>query len=116
MGALADLASRLPGLRVAVAGDVMLDHFMIGRVDRISPEAPVPVVRFERDEFRLGGAANVAHNITALGASARLLGLIGRDETAMHVADELHRAGIAADGLVTDPHRVTTRKMRIVTS
>ena len=59
----------LAGRRVAVIGDVMLDHFLVGRVDRISPEAPVPVVRFDRDEYRLGGAANVAHNVAALGGA-----------------------------------------------
>src|SRR5690349_20897501 len=103
MNAIDDLAASLPSRRIAVAGDVMLDHFMIGRVDRISPEAPVPVVRFERDEFRLGGAANVAHNIGALGATARLIGVVGDDEAALQIAQELGRAALSADGLVTDP-------------
>ena len=58
---------------IAVIGDVMLDHFVVGRVDRISPEAPVPVVRFQRDDYRLGGAANVAANVRSLGALARLV-------------------------------------------
>ena len=58
---------RLPGRSVLIIGDVMIDHFVIGRVDRISPEAPVPVVRFEHEEFRVGGAANVANNVVALG-------------------------------------------------
>ena len=61
------LLARLRGRSVLVIGDLMLDHFVIGRVDRISPEAPVPVVRFDHEEFRVGGAANVAHNIVALG-------------------------------------------------
>ena len=73
---------RLPGTVVAVIGDIMLDHFLIGRVDRISPEAPVPVVRFERDEFRLGGAANVAANVRALEGVPLLVGCVGSDETA----------------------------------
>src|SRR6187397_443255 len=94
MNALADLATSLSSRRVAVVGDVMLDHFMIGRVDRISPEAPVPVVRFERDDFRLGGAANVAHNIAALGATARLIGVVGDDEGAIQIAQEMRRASI----------------------
>jgi D-beta-D-heptose 7-phosphate kinase/D-beta-D-heptose 1-phosphate adenosyltransferase len=101
---------------VAIIGDVMLDHFLIGRVDRISPEAPVPVVRYERDEFRLGGAANVAHNVTALGGVARLVGLVGHDEAATRLRHGLQAAGIAHDGLVTDDGRPTTQKLRVVTS
>jgi len=116
MNALADLATSLSSRRVAVVGDVMLDHFMIGRVDRISPEAPVPVVRFEREDFRLGGAANVAHNIAALGATARLIGVVGDDEGAIQIAQEMRRASLSADGLVTDATRTTTRKTRIVTT
>ena len=65
--------------RVLVIGDVMLDHFLWGRVSRISPEAPVPVVEFERESFMPGGAANVARNLTALGAGASIVGIVGRD-------------------------------------
>ena len=61
-----ELLARLSGRTVLIVGDVMLDHFVIGRVERISPEAPVPVVQFDHEEFRLGGAANVAHNVAAL--------------------------------------------------
>src|SRR6187397_472358 len=111
MHALADLASSLSSRRVAVVGDVMLDHFMIGRVDRISPEAPVPVVRFEREEFRLGGAANVAHNIAALGGRVTLVGLIGADGSAADLRAALGRAGVDHGGLVTDRERPTTRKV-----
>ncbi len=116
MSTLTSLIARLADRRVAVAGDVMLDHFVIGRVDRISPEAPVPVVRFERDEFRLGGAANVAHNLHALGAAATLIGLIGRDASADDLRRQLDAHGLAPDGLIVDPDRPTTRKMRVVTS
>ena len=112
----AELASRLAGLRIAVAGDVMLDHFLVGRVDRISPEAPVPVVCFERDEYRLGGAANVAANIAALGARADIVGLAGTDETAAELRRRLGAAGIGDAGLVIDAVRPTTRKTRIVTT
>ena len=66
--------------RVLVVGDVMLDQFIWGGVSRISPEAPVPVVEFERESFMPGGAANVARNLTALNVPAELFGLIGRDE------------------------------------
>ena len=61
------LVTQLAGLPIVILGDLMLDHFIFGRVTRISPEAPVPVVEFEREEFRAGGAANVAHNVRELG-------------------------------------------------
>jgi D-beta-D-heptose 7-phosphate kinase/D-beta-D-heptose 1-phosphate adenosyltransferase len=111
-----DLLSAFPGLPIAVVGDVMLDHFVVGRVDRISPEAPVPVVRFDRDEYRLGGAANVAHNIAALGGRPALVGLVGTDEAAKQLREQLLSAGVNPRGLVADASRVTTRKVRVVTS
>jgi D-beta-D-heptose 7-phosphate kinase/D-beta-D-heptose 1-phosphate adenosyltransferase len=109
------LLSQIAGRRVLILGDVMLDHFLFGQVDRISPEAPVPVVRFEREEYRLGGAANVAHNVRALGADPRLVGVVGSDDSAHRLESELARAGIARDALVTAPDRCTTRKLRVVT-
>jgi D-beta-D-heptose 7-phosphate kinase/D-beta-D-heptose 1-phosphate adenosyltransferase len=112
---LHSLARQLSGRRVAVLGDVMLDHFLIGRVDRISPEAPVPVVRFDREEYRLGGAANVAHNIAAMGGHTALVGLVGDDEAAGQLRAALRACGVADDGLVED-NRPTTRKVRIVTA
>jgi D-beta-D-heptose 7-phosphate kinase/D-beta-D-heptose 1-phosphate adenosyltransferase len=110
------LASRFAGRRIAVIGDVMLDHFVVGSVDRISPEAPVPVVRFAREEFRLGGAANVAHNIAALGGRPALAGVVGRDPAAADFRGALDRAGLPAADLVEDVTRPTTRKVRVVTS
>ena len=110
-----DVARKFPGRRVTVVGDVMLDHFMVGQVDRISPEAPVPVVRFARDEFRLGGAANVAHNVAALGGVARVIGVVGDDAPAEQLRTDGRAAGLDVSGLVTDPSRPTTRKARIVT-
>ena len=112
---LHSLVTRLTGRRVAVIGDVMLDHFLIGHVDRISPEAPVPVVRFDREEFRLGGAANVAHNIAALDSRASLIGLVGDDDAARQLRIALKAVGVDDAGLVAD-RRPTTRKVRIVTS
>ena len=116
MTSLVPLASRLAGRRVAVIGDVMLDHFLFGKVDRISPEAPVPVVHFTRDEYRLGGAANVARNVASLGGRVTLVGLIGSDDAAGLLARELDRAGLDTSGLVKDPARPTTRKLRVVTA
>jgi rfaE bifunctional protein kinase chain/domain len=102
--------------RVLVLGDVMLDQFTIGRVTRISPEAPVPVVAFERDEFRAGGAANVALNVRALGAHVELIGLVGADQPAARLQELLSVAGVHPSGLITDEKRRTTTKVRIVTT
>src|SRR5919106_6257685 len=99
-GRALELVARFAGLHVLVVGDVMLDRFIVGRVTRISPEAPVPVVRFESEYLRLGGAANVAHNLVALGGRVSLVGLIGTDAAAACLRDQLTSAGIAADGLV----------------
>ena len=110
------LIERLAGRVVLVAGDVMLDHFLIGRVDRISPEAPVPVVRFEHEEFRLGGAANVAHNVVALGGRAELVGIVGDDAEGARLRRDVASLGIGATGIVTAPDRGTTRKLRVVTN
>ncbi len=104
------------GMPVAVIGDLMLDHFLIGRVDRISPEAPVPVVRFQRDEYRLGGAANVASNVRALDATPLLVGCVGDDAAAAEFRRLLRDRDISDKTLVIDPSRPTTRKMRIVTT
>jgi D-beta-D-heptose 7-phosphate kinase/D-beta-D-heptose 1-phosphate adenosyltransferase len=110
------LISRLHGRTVLIIGDVMLDHFVIGRVDRISPEAPVPVVRFDRETFRVGGAANVAHNVAALGGRPHLVGVIGGDQESRRLREALLPLGISPNGLVEDAGRCTTRKLRVVTT
>ncbi|HMF60820.1 MAG TPA: D-glycero-beta-D-manno-heptose-7-phosphate kinase [Vicinamibacterales bacterium] len=110
------LLPRLAGRLVLIIGDVMLDHFVIGRVDRISPEAPVPVVQFDHEEYRLGGAANVAHNVAALGGRVEMIGIAGADADAERIREELGRLGIGSNGIVTDPRRRTTRKLRVVTT
>jgi D-beta-D-heptose 7-phosphate kinase/D-beta-D-heptose 1-phosphate adenosyltransferase len=111
-----ELLTRFQGRSILVIGDVMLDHFVIGRVDRISPEAPVPVVAFDHEEYRLGGAANVAHNIVALGGTAQVVGVVGADADAARLASDFDALGIGVKGLVTDPDRCTTRKLRVVTT
>ena len=116
MTAPLDLPSRLAGRTVLVIGDLMLDHFVIGGVERISPEAPVPVVRFDHEEYRLGGAANVAHNIAALGGRVYVVGLVGADDAAGRLRADLDRLGIDASGLVAGTDRCTTRKLRVVTA
>jgi D-glycero-beta-D-manno-heptose-7-phosphate kinase len=110
-----DLIARFAGQRVLVTGDAMLDRFIVGRVTRISPEAPVPVVRFQSEYVRLGGAANVAHNIAALGGKPSLVTVVGADAAAARLREHLAAAGVEADGLVEDRSRPTTEKVRIVT-
>jgi rfaE bifunctional protein kinase chain/domain len=111
-----NLLSRFPGRTVIVVGDLMLDHFLTGAVDRISPEAPVPVVRFDHESYRLGGAANVAHNAAALGANVEVIGLIGSDDAGRQLRADLDKIGIGSSAIVEDPGRRTTRKLRVVTS
>lgn len=111
-----ELIERFASRRITVVGDVMLDRFVIGRVSRMSPEAPVPVVVFDHEECRLGGAANVANNLRALGASVDLIGVIGSDEAGTQLKNELAANGIHVTGLITDLERRTTTKMRVVTT
>ena len=109
------LAGRFPSAMVLVVGDVMLDQFLIGRVTRISPEAPVPIVHFDHAENRIGGAANVANNVVALGARAEIVGLVGTDAEAAVLREALAARHVGTTGLVTDAARPTTRKVRVVT-
>ncbi len=109
------LAASFPTAMVLVVGDVMLDQFLMGRVTRISPEAPVPIVHFDHQEHRIGGAANVAHNVVALGARSEIVGLVGADPDADLLRHALTARAIGATGLVADAARPTTRKVRIVT-
>jgi rfaE bifunctional protein kinase chain/domain len=100
--------------RILVAGDVMLDQFIWGSVARISPEAPVPVVDFERESFMPGGAANVARNLTALGAPTELFGAIGQDEAGHQLGRLLASHQIGCSGILVAPERRTSVKTRIV--
>ena len=100
--------------RVLVVGDVMVDQFMWGSVKRISPEAPVPVVEFQNETYMPGGAANVARNLTALGAAVNLFGLMGMDEGAKRLKKLLKEDGVDAKGLVSADDRMTTRKTRVI--
>lgn len=99
---------------LVVIGDVMLDRFCWGTVDRISPEAPVPVVRLDRTSEVAGGAANVAANVIGLGARAELIGLVGEDEDGAKLAAILEATGISSSGLIRVAGRTTTVKTRIV--
>lgn len=105
--------TRFDNARILVVGDVMLDRYWFGDVNRISPEAPVPVVRVERREERLGGAANVARNIATLGAAVGLLGVVGQDEAGTVVDGMLAELGIA-NYLNRDPAISTIIKLRVI--
>ena len=104
---------RLAAARVLVVGDAMLDRYWFGAVDRISPEAPVPVVRVNREEERLGGAANVALNVRTLGARATLLTVVGQDHAAERLRELLQLRGVEAV-LRTDPNLATIVKLRVI--
>jgi len=109
-----EILDRCRGLRLAVVGDSMVDRFLWGHCDRISPEAPVPVVRLERESVKLGGAANVAANIRALGARVVLVGVCGEDDLSGALRRRLREVGIEDAGLVPLADRPTTVKTRII--
>ncbi|MBM3858467.1 MAG: D-glycero-beta-D-manno-heptose-7-phosphate kinase [Verrucomicrobia bacterium] len=111
---LQTILSRFPRQRILVVGDVMLDQFLWGKVNRISPEAPVPVVEIQRDSCFPGGAANVARNLRALGAQVSVLGIVGNDSPGETLRNLLDEGGIDTSGLLTDEQRPTTLKTRIV--
>ena len=109
-----ELLAKFGRQRVLVLGDIMLDHYIWGKVERISAEAPVPVLEVQKEEFRLGGAANAALNVKSLGVEAILLGVTGRDSAAQDLKQLMECKGLATDGLIADPDRKTTLKTRIV--
>ncbi len=106
-------ADQIAGIRVLVVGDTMLDRYWTGTVDRISPEAPVPVVNVQHVEERAGGAGNVAANIASLGAGSQLLSFVGDDDAGRRVNSILEMAGVDRH-LHIDPKSRTTEKLRIV--
>lgn len=108
------LIRRFAKVRLLVVGDLMLDQFIWGRVDRISPEAPVPVVQVTHETFHLGGAANVVHNIRALGGHATACGMIGRDAGGRRLLAEFKRVGAGTAGVATSRSAITVRKTRVV--
>jgi rfaE bifunctional protein kinase chain/domain len=103
-------------LQVLIIGDVMLDSYIWGAVERISPEAPVPIVTVKKKDFRLGGAANVALNVASLGAKPILVALIGDDDDGKKLIQRLDEGQISKDGIVVSEYRPTTVKTRIIAS
>lgn len=111
------LLSRLPdlaGREVVIVGDSGVDEYTLGQVRRISPEAPVPVVEVEKEEARLGLAANVAQNVSGLGGIPRLVSVVGEDKGAVQLRELLLAAKVPVDHLVVDSSRPTTRKLRVM--
>ncbi|MEK6780117.1 MAG: bifunctional ADP-heptose synthase [Bacteroidota bacterium] len=116
MKSIADIFKSFNDLRVLIIGDVMLDSYIWGAVERVSPEAPVPVVSVRKRDVRLGGAANVALNIQALGAKPILCALVGEDDAGKKLLPSLSDRGIANDGIVITSERPTTVKTRVIAS
>jgi D-glycero-beta-D-manno-heptose-7-phosphate kinase len=111
---LIELVGRFAGKRVLAAGDLMLDEFVWGRVSRISPEAPVPVVNVTAETYYPGGAANVARNLREFGAHTAVVGIIGTDTAGDRLLELLREAGIDTDGVLRDPAVTTTVKTRVI--
>ena len=101
-------------VKLLVVGDIMMDRSVSGKVSRISPEAPVPVVIVEKEEFNLGGAANVAHNIRSLGGVVSLCGILGKDENGRKLYKKIAEKEIQTQGIFFEPGRQTTVKTRII--
>jgi D-beta-D-heptose 7-phosphate kinase/D-beta-D-heptose 1-phosphate adenosyltransferase len=111
---LADILKQFPGQRILVLGDVILDWYWWGQASRLSPEAPVPVVRKQRTSLQPGGAGNTAANLAALGARVSLFGVTGKDSHADDLRTALTGYGIETSGLIADPSRPTTTKTRVI--
>lgn len=106
--------AKFPQANVLVVGDLILDHYIWGKVSRISPEAPVPVVHVDSESLKLGGAANVYNNVVSLGGRADLCGIIGSDEGGRQLLKELGTRRQGRGGVIIDPDRPTTRKTRVI--
>ncbi|HPT71522.1 MAG TPA: D-glycero-beta-D-manno-heptose-7-phosphate kinase [Candidatus Cloacimonadota bacterium] len=100
--------------KILVIGDIMLDHYIHGSVDRISPEAPVPVLEVKREEYRLGGSANVAENLITLGAEVCIIGIVGNDQPGKQILKQLKGKKIDTQGVFVSEERPTTVKTRII--
>ncbi len=110
------LFSRIGTVRCLVVGDLMLDEYLWGKTERISPEAPVQVVDVIREELRLGGAGNVVNNLAAMGAQVMVCSVVGQDDNGQTLLERFENKGVATDGIFRDPQRHTSRKTRVVAS
>ena len=114
MRELESILERFQQARILIVGDLILDQYIWGEVNRISPEAPIPVVEVTRESYSLGGAANVANNVRALGARAEVCGVVGDDGNGRMMMASLGERGIGTRAVITDPSRRTTLKTRVV--
>ncbi|HZZ43208.1 MAG TPA: D-glycero-beta-D-manno-heptose 1-phosphate adenylyltransferase [Tepidisphaeraceae bacterium] len=111
---LIELVERLPGHPAVLLGDLMVDRYLYGNAERLSPEAPVPVIHYQKEEYRLGGAGSVAADLAVLGATVRVVGLVGNDDMATLARKKLAEHGCDDQYLVETPGRCTVCKMRLV--
>jgi rfaE bifunctional protein kinase chain/domain len=109
-----DIFKKFATQRVLIVGDVMLDRYIWGTTDRMSPEAPVPIITVKKRDHRPGGAGNVAQNILSLGATPVLCSLIGQDEAGVRLRECLQKQSISTEGLIVSPTRPTTEKTRVI--
>ena len=109
-----DIFSKFSKTGILVIGDLMVDRYIWGKVRRISPEAPVPVVEVTEENLLLGGAANVAHNITSMGGKVFITGTIGMDDIGKILINKLSESGFNTDGIIIDGNRPTTVKTRVI--
>ena len=110
------LFSKIAKLKVFIIGDVMLDNYWFGHSDRMSPEAPVPIVSLEKKDSRLGGALNVAANCQALGAETYVLSVIGKDDAGKDLMNVCKKEKINTQYILQDAKRITTTKARVISS
>ncbi|MDA8211377.1 MAG: D-glycero-beta-D-manno-heptose-7-phosphate kinase [Clostridia bacterium] len=111
---LGEIIEKFNQQKILVIGDLIVDEYIHGRVTRISPEAPIPVLEIEKRSSRLGGACNVANNIRSLGGWAGVSGVVGNDRAGVNLLKMLEQANLCAEGVLVDPTRPTTRKTRVV--
>lgn len=111
---LLEVVDRFQGVPMLVVGDLLLDHYIWGSVDRISPEAPVVVVQVTEENKRLGGAGNVANNLVSLGAKALICGAVGDDEAGQQMLELFQSNGVDTQGILLDSTRPTTQKTRVI--
>jgi len=111
---LEQLLEALAGRSVLVVGDAMLDEYVLGTTDRVSREAPIPVVRFDSEERRLGGAGNAARNVVALGGAVAMASIVGGDDKGRALVNALRAAGVDAEAVVRERGRITLTKLRVM--
>ena len=111
-----EFTRHLPDLKILVFGDLMLDEYLWGRTERISPEAPVQIVEVEKEELRLGGAGNVIHNLASLGCEVHVAGIVGENQDGRTLLDMLKKMQVNCDALFQVADRITSRKTRVLAS